>query len=884
MEQWAKAMGVFLQECGRLKEVEIGRKAHALISKSKKFRNDFVLNTKIITMYSSCGFPSNSRLVFDELGMKNLYLWNAMLSGYVRNELYFEAISLFCEFVLGTEYKPDNFTLPCVFKACGGLLEVDLGQVLHGVATKLGLISDVFICNSLAAMYGKCGFVEEATKVFEKMPERNLVSWNSILCVFSENGYSQRCFDTFKEILEREEVTPDVATFVTILPICGKKMEIEMGMIVHGLAVKMGLSEDLKVNNALMDMYSKCGFLHEAQLIFDKNSSNNRNLVSWNSIIGAHSRLGNVDSTLHFFHKMQVSKMKLNEVTIINVLPICSKLLSLKELHCYSIRNALIHDEVLANTFISTYTKCGGLNYAKRILYMMKNKTASSWNALIGGYAQNGDFSEALHVYYDMIFSGCNPDLFTIGSLLLAFAQQKSLHYGKEIHGFVLRNCLERDSFILISLISLYIQCGKLLSAQVLFDNMEDKNIVAWNAMIDGCTRNEHPNKALYLLRKMVINGIKPQEIALMSGLGACSQLSSLQIGKEIHCFAIKAQLTDDKYLTCSIIDMYAKSGLMELSREVFDQLKEKDVASWSVTISGYGINGNGKEAIKLFKKMIEFGFKPDGYTYIGVLTACNHAGIVEEGLKYFNQMQQLHKLNPKLEHYACVVDMLGRAGRFNDAMEIINNMTVEPDAGIWSSLLSSCRIYNEVDLATLFAEKLLKLEPNKAENYVLASNLFAKSGKWDIVRMVRGKMKEFGLRKDAGFSWIEIGGKFHSFSVGDKTHLDYEKIVINWRKLEEKISEIGYVPDTSSVLHELKEEEKIEILRGHSEKLAISFGLLKTRGGVRLRVCKNLRICNDCHHAIKLVSKVVDREIVVRDNKRFHHFCNGLCSCGDYW
>lgn len=263
---------------------------------------------------------------------------------------------------------------------------------------------------------------------------------------------------------------------------------------------------------------------------------------------------------------------------------------------------------------------------------------------------------------------------------------------------------------------------------------------------------------------------------------------------------------------------------------------------------------------------------------------ACNHAGLVEEGLKYFNEMHIVHGIEPELEHYACLIDMLGRAGRFEDALEIVDRMPMHPDAGIWSSLLSSCRIHGELDLGKTFAERLLRLDPNKAEIYVLASNLFAGKGRWDDVRRMRGKIKEMGLEKDVGCSWIEVRGKSYSFVAGNQAHPESKLIHGMWRRLEAQITEMGYLPDLGSVLHDLKEEEKLENLRGHSEKLAISFGLLKTTKDVTFKVYNNLRICQDCHNAIKLVSKVTCREMIVRDNKRFHHFKDGICSCGDYW
>ena len=886
--QRSEAMGVLLQACGQRKDIEVGRRLHEMVSASTQFCNDFVLNTRIITMYSMCGSPSDSRMVFDKLRRKNLFQWNAIVSAYTRNELFEDAMSIFSELISVTEHKPDNFTLPCVIKACAGLLDLGLGQIIHGMATKMDLVSDVFVGNALIAMYGKCGLVEEAVKVFEHMPERNLVSWNSIICGFSENGFLQESFNAFREMLVGEEsFVPDVATLVTVLPVCAGEEDIEKGMAVHGLAVKLGLNEELMVSNSLIDMYSKCRFLSEAQLLFDKNDK--KNIVSWNSMIGGYAREEDVCRTFYLLQKMQTedAKMKADEFTILNVLPVClerSELQSLKELHGYSWRHGLQCNELVANAFIAAYTRCGALCSSERVFDLMDTKTVSSWNALLCGYAQNSDPRKALDLYLQMTDSGLDPDWFTIGSLLLACSRMKSLHYGEEIHGFALRNGLAVDPFIGISLLSLYICCGKPFAAQVLFDGMEHRSLVSWNVMIAGYSQNGLPDEAINLFRQMLSDGIQPYEIAIMSVCGACSQLSALRLGKELHCFALKAHLTEDIFVSSSIIDMYAKGGCIGLSQRIFDRLREKDVASWNVIIAGYGIHGRGKEALELFEKMLRLGLKPDDFTFTGILMACSHAGLVEDGLEYFNQMLNLHNIEPKLEHYTCVVDMLGRAGRIDDALRLIEEMPGDPDSRIWSSLLSSCRIHGNLGLGEKVANKLLELEPEKPENYVLISNLFAGSGKWDDVRRVRGRMKDIGLQKDAGCSWIEVGGKVHNFLIGDEMLPELEEVRETWRRLEVKISSIGYTPDTGSVLHDLEEEDKIGILRGHSEKLAISFGLLNTAKGLPVRVYKNLRICGDCHNAAKFISKVVNRDIVVRDNKRFHHFRDGICSCGDYW
>ncbi|XP_043715879.1 pentatricopeptide repeat-containing protein At1g18485 [Telopea speciosissima] len=890
LQQRVDGIGALLQACGQRKDMEIGRRVHEMVQATNQFRNHFVLSTRLITMYSMCGYPKNSRFVFDQSRQRNLFQWNALISGYTRNMLWDDALAVFCELLSVTSLRPDNFTFPCVLKACAGLTCLGLGQSVHGMAVKMEMSSDIFVGNALIAMYGRCRVLEDAVKVFRSMSMRSLVSWNTVISVSSENGFSGQNFNLLREMMVCEEdLRPDDATLVTILPVCAGEGDVEMGRVVHGLAMKLGLSQEITVNNALIDMYTKCGYVADAFILFE--NSKQRNVVSWNAMIAGYSREGDVFGTFNLLRRMQmeeeVGATKADVITILNVLPACleqSELRSLKELHGYAFRNGFHFDDLVASALLAAYAKCGSLSSANDVFYSLLTKTVSSWNAIIGGYAQNGDPSMAIDLFLKMMHSGLEPDRFSIGSLLLACANMKSLKYGKTIHGFILHNGFETDPYIGISLISLYIRCGRTLSARALFDRMGERNLIAWNSMISGYSQNGHPDEALDLFRQMLQEGTRPYEIAITSIFGACAQLSALRLGKEIHCFALKEDLTADPYVGSSILDMYAKSGCIDQPRKVFDRLREKDVVSWTVQITGYGINGCGEEAINLFERMQSEGLKPDGYTYVGILMACSHAGLVEKGLMYFVEMQSEYRIEPRLEHYACAVDMLGRAGRLDEAIRLIERMDEEPDAGIWAALLSACRIHGDVSLGMKIADKLLEVEPDKPENHILLSNLFAGSGRWDDVRRIRGRMKDMGLRKDIGCSWIEVKGKVYSFVVGDDARPASEEIRKMWRTLEEKIVGLGYVPDTNSVLHALNEQEKAEVLRGHSEKLAISFGLLNTPKGATVRVCKNLRICVDCHNAAKLVSKVVKRDIIVRDNKRFHHFRDGLCSCGDYW
>lgn len=644
----------------------------------------------------------------------------------------------------------------------------------------------------------------------------------------------------------------------------------------------------------LVDMYAKCGEMADAECAFlEAPPGAGRNVVSWNVMLGGYARNGEAGAAFGLLREMQMEErgVPADEITMLSVLPVCSglpELAKLRELHAFVVRRGLhLTGDMVPNALIAAYGRCGCLLHACRVFDGICSKMVSSWNALIGAHAQNGEASAAIELFREMTNAcGQKPDWFSIGSLLLACGNLKHLLHGKAAHGFILRNGLEKDSFIRVSLLSVYIQCGRESLARVLFDAVEEKDEVSWNTMIAGYSQNGLPGESLQLFREMQSKkgGHWPSLLAATSALVACSELPAVRLGKEMHCFALKADLCEDSFLSSSIIDMYSKCGSVDDARVFFDRLKAKDAVSWTVMITGYAVNGRGKEAVGLYDKMGREGMEPDGFTYLGLLMACGHAGMLEDGLCFFQEMRNLPKIEAKLEHYACVIGMLSRAGRFADAVALMEVMPEEPDAKILSSVLSACHMHGEVELGKKVADKLLELEPHKAEHYVLASNMYAGSRQWDEMRKVRKMLRDAGVAKEPGCSWIDIAGKVYSFVAGENSLPEMHKVRKMWYSLEEKIRAAGYAPDTTVMLHELEEEEKVEALRWHSEKQAIAFGLLRTAGPTKVRVFKNIRMCKDCHNAAKLISKVADREIVVRDKKRFHHFRDGLCSCGDYW
>lgn len=503
--------------------------------------------------------------------------------------------------------------------------------------------------------------------------------------------------------------------------------------------------------------------------------------------------------------------------------------------------------------------------------------------------------------------------------MLKACADLSAIGVGKSVHWQCLRSGLELDLYVGTSLIDMYVKCGQIGDARRQFDSMSvrdvsswnaliagymkcgqvsvaeemfrwipKRNIVSWTAMISGYTQNGLNDLALGLYEDMRRDDseIKPNWVTLMSVMPACAHSAALEQGKRIHDYSSSIGLNSNSSVQTALVAMYAKCGCLDSARRCFEQIceNEKGVIAWNTMITAYASHGRGVETVATFEDMIRTGVQPDHITFTGLLSGCSHSGMVDQGLTYFEQMGNVYSVNPRAEHYACIVDLLGRAGHLADAMELISQMSIEPGPSIWGALLSACRTHGNLEIAEIAARRLFVLEPENTGNYVLLANMYAKVGRWKEVDGLRALVKDQGLKKSPGCSWIEINGKAHVFLGGDKSHPQAREIYILLEDLPKKMKAAGYIPDTSFVLHDVTEEEKECSLTTHSEKLAIAFGLLNTCHGSVLRVTKNLRICGDCHTATKFISRIYGREVIVRDVNRFHHFKDGICSCGDYW
>lgn len=476
------------------------------------------------------------------------------------------------------------------------------------------------------------------------------------------------------------------------------------------------------------------------------------------------------------------------------------------------------------------------------------------------------------------------PNEFTFATTLTVCTGPCGLEHGRQVHSLVIKSNFESHIFVGSSLLDMYAKAGRIHEARVVFDRLPERDVVSCTAIIAGYAQLGFDEEALELYLKLQKEGMESNYVTYASVLTALSGLAALDYGQQVHNRIIRSELPSNVVLQNSLIDMYSKCGSLTYSRRVFDSMSERTVISWNAMLVGYGKHGLGRQVLDLFKLMQGEDVQPDSITFMAVLSGCSHGGLLDEGLDIFNSMVQGKDVEPEIEHYGCVVDLLGRAGQVEKALSFIKRMPFEPTAAIWGSLLGACRVHANIPVGEYVAQRLFDIEPQNAGNYVILSNIFAAAGRWEDVINMRQTMKEKTVIKEPGRSWIKLDRTLHTFHVGDRFHPKREEISAKIRELSAKIKEAGYVPDLSCVLHDVDDEQKERILLSHSEKMAMAFGLMSVPPGMPIRVVKNLRICVDCHNFAKFVSMVYEREISLRDSNRFHLLVGGACSCRDYW
>ncbi|KAL1363850.1 hypothetical protein HN51_012012 [Arachis hypogaea] len=557
-----------------------------------------------------------------------------------------------------------------------------------------------------------------------------------------------------------------------------------------------------------------------------------------------------------------------------------------QQIHAHVLKRGFQSYGFIENTLIHVYAICAGVAVARRVFDEMPQRDRVAWNAMLAGYAKNGYWDEVVGLFLMMREqqSVVGFDDVTMITVLTACGRLVNLELGEWVRDYVEANGMMGNLSLMTSLIDMYAKCGHVDKARTLFDQLKCRDVVAWSAMISGYSQAKRCSDALALFSEMQKANVEPNEVTMVSVLYSCGVLGAMETGKWVHFYVNKKKMKLTVTLGTALIDFYAKCGSIESAIEVFEKMPEKNVFSWTAIIHGLANNGKGKRALEFFRLMKEANVEPNDVTFIGALSACSHVGLVGEGRALFQSMTRDFRIEPGMEHYGCMVDILGRAGLIEEAYEFIKSMPIKPNAIVWRTLLASCRAHKNVPIGEESFRKITQLEPAHSGDYILLSNTYALAGQSEDAKRIRSQMRELGIKKSPGCSLIELEGVVHEFFSEDDEH-SYSKEIYNANEqMIERIKLYGYEPNISEARIDAEEEDKVVSVSHHSEKLAIAFGLIKTQPGATIRISKNLRVCGDCHNATKIISKVYNRKIVVRDRNRFHHFQDGSCSCNDFW
>ncbi|KAL4560207.1 hypothetical protein LXL04_032356 [Taraxacum kok-saghyz] len=603
----------------------------------------------------------------------------------------------------------------------------------------------------------------------------------------------------------------------------------------------------------LMKAYSECRHIAVTRQLFDK--SPQKDVVFFNVMIRSYVSNGFYETALRMYRNMLKFSITPDHFTVPQVLKACSmseNLIVGLQTHVAALKKGLHSNLYVGNGLITMYGKCNRLPEGRKVFDEMPSRDVVSWNSIVAAYAQNRMFDDALEVCKTMMqSSSLKPNAGTMASLSPAVTTSTSSTNVKFMNE--------------------------------MFMNHARESLISWNVMIAVYVNNSMPTDAVNLYQQMENYGVSPDSITIASILPACGDLSALLLGRNIHSYIKTKNLLPNLTLENALIDMYAKCGSLNEARKVFDEMPTRDVVTWTSMVSAYGMTGDGQTAITVFSNMQNSGLTPDSISFVPVLSACSHAGLLNQGKHFFRLMTEQYNILPRIEHLACMVDLLGRSGRINEAYEFIKNMKSKPNDRIWGALLSACKVHSNMEIGIIAADHLFQLAPEQAGYYVLLSNIYAKAGRFKDVTVIRSLMKSKGVKKQPGVSNVELNNQVHSFLAGDQSHPQSKQIYEELEVIVGKMREFGYVPEMDSVLHDIEEEDKGNHLVVHSEKLAIVFVIINTDDFTPIRITKNLRVCEDCHIAAKLISKIFEREIILRDTNRFHHFKNGICSCGDY-
>ncbi|XBI45684.1 hypothetical protein VPH35_110125 [Triticum aestivum] len=689
---------------------------------------------------SRAGDLDAARTLLDEMPEPNVVSWNTVISALARSERAGEALGLY-EGMLREGLVPTHFTLASVLSACGSMTALEDGRRCHGLVVKVGLEENLFVENALVGMYTKCGSVGDAVRLFDRMARPNEVSFTAMMGGLAQTGSVDDALRLFARMC-RSGVRVDPVAVSSVLGSCAQAgasefnlvRAFQLGQCIHALIVRKGFGADQHVGNSLIDMYTKCMQMDEAVKVFDSLPS--VSIVSWNILITGFGQAGSYEKALEVLNVMIESGSEPNEVTYSNMLASC--------------------------------IKARDVPSARAMFDNISRPTLTTWNTLLSGYCQEELHQETIELFRKMQHQNVQPDRTTLAVILSSCSRLGNLDLGAQVHSASVRLLLHNDMFVASGLVDMYAKCGQISIARSIFNRMTERDVVCWNSMISGLAIHSFNKEAFDFFKQMRQNGMMPTSSSYATMINSCARLSSVPQGRQIHAQVAKDGYDQNVYVGSALIDMYAKCGNMDDARLSFDSMVTKNIVAWNEMIHGYAQNGFGEKAVELFEYMLTTEQRPDSVTFIAVLTGCSHSGLVDEAIAFFNSMESTYRITPLAEHYTCLIDGLGRAGRLVEVEALIEQMPCKDDPIVWEVLLAACAVHHNAELGECAAQHLFHLDPKNPSPYVLLSNIYASLGRHGDASGIRALMISRGVVKGRGYSWIDHKDDVRAFMVAD--------------------------------------------------------------------------------------------------------------------
>ncbi|BAT99878.1 hypothetical protein LR48_Vigan06g059600 [Vigna angularis] len=733
---------VTLRQCSQI---------HAKLILSQCISQTHLTNT-LLNMYAKFGHLRHAHILFDHMPNKNVVTWTTLISSHLRTGSLPKAFEMFNQ-MRETNERPNEYTFSVLLRACATPSLWGVGLQIHGLLVRSGLERDKFAGSSIVHMYFNCGNnLEGACRAFHDLLTKDLVAWNVMISGFAHVGDFSMVHRLFSEMWEVQGLKPDDRTFVSLLKCCSYLEQVKQ---IHGLASKFGAEADVVVGSAMVDLYAKCGDVSSCRKVFD--SMEEKNIFVWSSIISGYTMNGRGEEAVHFFKDMCRQRIRPDQHVFSSTLKACVELEDFNtgvQVHGQMIKAGYQKDCFVASVLLTLYASFGELVDVDKVFRRIIDKDIVAWNSMIMAHAQPGrGSSPSMKLLQELRrTTSLQIQAATLVIVLKSCENELDFPVGRHIHSLIVKSSVSHRTLVGNALVHMYSECGQIGDAFKAFIDIVQKDDGSWSSIIGTYKQNGLESEALELCKEMLADGITFTVYSLPLCISACSQLSTIQVGKQLHVFSIKSGYNRHVYVASSIIDMYAKCGTMEESEKVFGEQVKPNEVIYNAVMCGYAHHGKAQEAIEVFNKLEKNGLTPNHVTFLAVLSACSHSGYLEDTLYFFTLMLNKYKIKPESEHYACLVDAFGRAGRLEEAYQIVQK---DGSESAWRTLLSACRNHNNTEIGEKCAMRMIELNPSDHASYILLSNIYTGEGKWEEALKCREKMAKIRLKKDPGSSWL---------------------------------------------------------------------------------------------------------------------------------